>query len=118
MYTPVEAAALCYLLRPEVNHTVLNTRVQIHVPAQLIDLLPSLRCWVRVEARIGTVPDELHAAGRGEPEDAALAVLAVPRRHDDRHCLLQHHLPEYGGNKVVYRATQASGTLRCILTQR
>ena len=77
---------------PQINHRVLDTRIQVHMTAEFIDLLPGLCGWVRVEPSVGAVADELHAAGRCQPEDAALAVLAVSGGHDDGHGLFQHHL--------------------------
>ena len=84
------------LLVSQVYNGVTDPRVDEHVPTKLVHLLPGLSRRVRVESCHGTVPDELHASWRCQPEDAALPVLAVPRRHDDGHRLFQHHLQAGG----------------------
>jgi len=76
---------------PQIQHLVLSARVQVHVPAQLVHLLPRRRRRVRVEAPQRALLHELQPPWRREPEDPAL-VAPVRGGHHDRHRLLQHRL--------------------------
>jgi hypothetical protein len=56
----------------QVHHAVLRTRVEVHVTAQLVQLLARGRARVRVEATQPALLHQLQAARRAEPENAAL----------------------------------------------
>ena len=78
-------------LSPQVQHLVPDPRVQVHVPAQLVERLARRSRRVRVEASPVAPLDEPQPAGRRQPEDAA-APPDVSGRADHGHCLVEHRL--------------------------
>ena len=85
----------------QVHHVVLERRVEVHVPAQLVQWLPGHSGRVRVEAALRALLHQLQPARRGQPEQAA-ALAGVARRHHDRDRLVHLRL----------RARQANGRSR------
>ena len=79
------------LYSAQINDIMLDSGIQVHMSAQLIQGLPSLGGSMCMKASLWALLHQLQAPRRGQPEQAT-ALPRVSGRHDNCNCFLQHRL--------------------------
>ena len=90
-YNAALPSSLFHSPLPQVQHLVPHPRVQVNVPAELIERLPRRRRGMRMKPAPLAALHEAQPSGRRQPEDAA-APADVSRGTHHCHGLVEHRL--------------------------
>lgn len=75
----------------QINHIMLHSGVQVHMPTKLIQALAGFCCRVGMESPLRAFLNHFQAPRCTQPENATL-LAAIPRCHDNGHSFVQHCL--------------------------